>query len=86
MKVHIEKDIYLSGDGRSFQLERRSVVKGGEKKGDELYIPFAYHSSIGGAINSLIKMKVSESTATTLLELIEDIKRIESEIKAIVLI
>lgn len=83
MKVHIEKNIYLESDDRQFIIKEYTGKT--DKNGTELFITHGYFSSIKSALKHLVKMKIKESTATTLKELIDDINKIhlyiESKIK-----
>jgi predicted DNA-binding ribbon-helix-helix protein len=86
MRVHIENDLYISADGRQYTLERRSVTQSGENAGKEIYSSIGYFSPLQGAINALVKLKIADSTATTLKELIAQIDQIHLDIKAAVYI
>ncbi|GIN22589.1 hypothetical protein [Siminovitchia fordii] len=77
MKVHIEKNLYLESDGIGFSI-REYTGKNFTKDGKEIPKVHGNYSTVKSAINhGLIKMKVMESTATTLKELAEDLERIE---------
>ena len=75
MKIHIEKKLYLDSDGTQFILKQYSGKT--NDKGEETFKALGYFGNIRAAINYLIKMKIHESTATNLNELLEDVKRIE---------
>lgn len=76
-RIHIENDIYIQNDKEGSTIVRRSVAQSGKSKGTEVYAPLGYYINIQSAVKALIKMKIADSSATTLGEMIEDIKRIE---------
>jgi hypothetical protein len=84
LRVHVEGDIYISGDRFGYTLEEKRVTKTGENAGKELYMAISHHGTIAGCCSGLLKKKISESTATTLKELVSQIGQFEEEIKAAV--
>ena len=84
MKVQIEGNLYLESDGMQFIIKRYIGSK--DKNGNDLYNTLGYFSSLEHAIKHLIKLKVMESTAQTLKELLEDVKRIKSDVESMVYI
>ena len=74
MKIHIEKKLYLESDGVQYILKLYGKPNA---KGEETFKALGYFGKIRSVINYLIKMKIHESTATNLNELLEDVKRIE---------
>ena len=75
MKIHIEKTIYLENDGTQFMIKQYGKPNA---KGEETYKTLGYFGQLNSAIKYLIKMKIHESNATTLKELLADIKQIEA--------
>jgi hypothetical protein len=86
MRVHVENDLYISADGREYTLERKRVAERGKQAGEIFYTPIGHYSTLQGAINGLVKLKISESTATTLRELLASVEQIYNDIKAMVYI
>ena len=87
MRVHVEDDIYISSDAHGYVLERKRISASGKSKGQEVYQPIGYYPTIQSCIqHGLLKLKIDESTATTLKELLQSVKDIETEIKAKILI
>lgn len=86
MRVHVDGDIHISGDRYGFTVERKRIIKGGKTAGQEIYEPLGYYVTLKDAIMSVIKYRLSESTARTLKELLEEHKRIAREIEEAVLI
>lgn len=80
MRAHVENDLYISADGRQYTLERKRVIQSGDNAGDEVFTPIGYFSSLNGAVQAIAKLKISESTATTLKELLEAVERIREDI------
>lgn len=83
-RVHIENDIYMTVEHLNVTLEKRTVFKSGDKAGQENFTPFAWYSTVKGAAKGLLRLKLAESTATTLKELVADMERIEAHIDAFI--
>ncbi|NRF91488.1 hypothetical protein HQN89_10700 [Paenibacillus frigoriresistens] len=89
MKVFIE-DIIVKGKvtGKMFiesdSMQYTITVYNGKvsDKGVEAYTNKGYYATLEQAVKQIMRMKISESTATTLSELIQDIKRIERWIES----
>lgn len=86
MRVHVEDDIYLSGDRYGFTIERMTVVKSGKNEGDKQFMAMGHYSQLASAVNGLVKLKLSESTAYTLGQLLRELKEHRERIEALVLI
>lgn len=80
MKVHIEGSIFLESDEMQFVVKEYSGKT--DKDGREIYKTLGYFGSIASAIRFLVKLKLMRSTAATLQELAEDVKRIEQCIES----
>jgi hypothetical protein len=82
MKVQIEDNLYLESDGMGFMIKKYGTPYT-NKKG-ELIEPSSTegnYTSVQSAMRGLVKMKVMESTATTLNELIESVDGIKKWIQ-----
>lgn len=77
MKVQIEGNIYLESDGTQFVLKEYYTVKEGKNAGEESSNLIGYFTNVQQALMRFLRMKIMDSTATNLLQLIEDIRRIE---------
>lgn len=75
MRIHIENDLYVSGDGRGFSIERKTVTQSGENEGKESFITIGHYVSLKSCIEGLLKVKVSESVTGTLQELLAEVKQ-----------
>lgn len=84
MKVKIEDNLYLESDAYQYILREYSGKTYTEKDGKEREVSRAlgYYGTVQQAIESLVQMKLRESTATTLTELKEDLEKIRQFIKS----
>lgn len=83
MKVQIEGNLYLESDSQQFILKEytgKQSIKDGVAT--DLFKTHGYFSNIESALNKFTKMKIMESTATTLSELLAEVKGIRSYIKS----
>ena len=80
MKVQIEGQLYLESDGMQFIIKEYSGKQ--DKAGNDLYKTHGYYSSVEGAIKGLVKKKIMESTAATLLELLGEVEGIKAYIES----
>jgi hypothetical protein len=79
MKVQVEGNIYLESDEHQFIIKEYTGKI--DKNGNDLYTTHAYVTSLESAFKFLVKLKVKQSTASNLNELIIDLKRIEQFIR-----
>jgi hypothetical protein len=75
MKVTVEGNLFIESDAYNFILKEQTVKKDGSGEGKT--IVHGYFSNIEQAMKRVLKMKIKQSTATTLQELVRDIRRIE---------
>lgn len=80
MKVNIENNLYLESDSMQFILKEYNGNE--DKHGNPLYKTHGYFPNIKSALKHVMKMKIMNSTASNLIELREDIARIESMINS----
>jgi len=79
LKVHIEENLYIESDEYQFILkEYTSKV---DKHGRELYKTHGYFSKLEHVLHKLVRMKIKESNATTLKELLKEIKELKEYFK-----
>lgn len=78
MRIHVEGNIYITSDKHNFIVEEETTKQDGSGKGKT--IVHGYFSDLRSAIKHLVKMKLRQSTATTLQELVRDVQRIEEYI------
>ncbi|MDH6670203.1 hypothetical protein M2277_000847 [Paenibacillus sp. LBL] len=88
MKVCIENNLYIESDGMQFILKeytgKQSVGENG--KTTDLYKTYGYYPTVGSALNKVVKMKVMDSTAHTLGELLREVEGIREYIESTVTI
>ena len=81
MRIHVEGDIYITSDERQFiiaKLQKWKDKETGEEK--EQLIAQGYYTNLEHLISGLVKRKLLRSTATTLKELMHDLRSIREEI------
>ena len=79
MKVHIEGNLFLESDAYQYLLKEYSGKTYTNEKGEERegFRVLGYYGTIEQAIRSLVEKKIKQSTATTLNELLEEVKEIK---------
>jgi hypothetical protein len=84
MKVQIEGNLYIESDALQFIIKEYTGKVSTDKEGKEteLYNIHGYYTNVQSCIKRLVTMKIKESTASTLSELLEDVKRIEQYIES----
>lgn len=83
MKVQIEENLYIESDSQQFILKEytgKQSIKDGVAT--DLFKTHGYFSTLESALNKFTKMKIMESTASNLSELIADVKSIRSYIES----
>ena len=85
MRVHVEKDIFISSSagGLGFRVDRLIMVNVIDKDSKEVVgqredyktVAGGNFTSLSGAINGVLKFKVTESKAVTLTQLAVEIKQ-----------
>jgi uncharacterized lipoprotein YajG len=82
MKIKVEDNLYIESDHLQFYIRKYSGKT--DKDGRETYNVLGYFSSLNQAIKYLAKHKVMKSDATTVQELLNDLRRIENRINELV--
>lgn len=84
MKIQIENNLYLESDERQFILKEYSGKQSIDKHGvaTESFKTIGYYTDVRAAINKLVQMKVMESTAQTLGELLAEFESIRAYIES----
>jgi hypothetical protein len=81
----VKGKIYIESDERQFVIKEYNGATTTDKHGKvtEVSKTHGYYANINQCVKHIaLRMKVKESTATTLLELAEDVKRIERFIES----
>lgn len=71
------RELYIESDNMQFILREYYTIKDGKNEGKEASNLIGYYPSIVSALRRVLTIKVKESTAANLGELIQDMKRIE---------
>jgi hypothetical protein len=86
MKIHIQDNLYIESDSMQFIIKeytgKQTESEGG--KVTENYKTHGYYPDVKSCLNKILKMKVMGSTATTLSELLEEVKGIRQYIEQMV--
>ncbi|MGN0022218.1 MAG: hypothetical protein ACI35Z_15555 [Sphingobacterium hotanense] len=82
MKVCIENNLYIESDGMQYILKEYTGKTA--ENGTPLFKTHGYFSSIEAALNKFLKMKIMDSTAQTLGELLREVKDIREYIESTV--
>ena len=77
MNIELEKGIVLQSDELQFTL-RKEI--GADKKGDKTYRTLGYYSDLDQALEGYLKHKTRTSEATTLQEILNEIKALKNHI------
>lgn len=88
MKVQVEGNLYIESDEYQFILkEYTGAISKPAKEGEEgrpVYNTKGYFPTVESAMSKVLTMKLKQSTAQTLHELIADVERIREEIRTVV--
>ena len=80
MKIRIGKYV-ISSDSLCFTLNEEKKVKEGKNKGDEYLHPIGYYSTVESCMEGLLQYKIKKSDATSIKELVDEIKEISKFIR-----
>ena len=81
MFIQLDEDFRMTSDPKNIVLEKRSIITNKEDETTrEIWVNDGYYSSLNGLLNGYMKKSIMKSSAKTLGELAEDIKRIEKVI------
>lgn len=80
MFIQLDEDFRMKNDPNNLILEKRSIVKKEDGATKEIWVNDGYYTSINGLLNGYLRKSVIKSSASTLGELANDIKRIEKNI------
>ncbi len=84
MHIELKQGYVLTSDERSVILNKTFVPKSGENAGETVLKPVAYYSSVESALTGLVDRYTRLSDATTLKELLQEIKANKEYIKNLV--
>ena len=83
MKVHVEGNIFIESDERQYILKEYTGKTTTDKHGKthELYRVHGYFGKLEQVMKKLVKMKILNSKAETIGELLEEVKKIDRYIE-----
>jgi hypothetical protein len=80
MKVQIENNLFLESDERQFILKEYTGRQ--DKDGKDIFKIHGFFGTVQQALKAFTRMKIKQSTAETLSELVLDVNRIEEYISS----
>ncbi|MCA1029280.1 hypothetical protein LCM23_25035 [Cytobacillus kochii] len=80
MKVNIEGNLYLESDDKCFVIKEYTGKE--DNKGKALFKTFGYFPTVEQAMKKLVQMKIKQSNALTLIELVREIEGINQYIQS----
>lgn len=84
MKIKLSDDYQLTSDRLQYIIQEKKVVKEGKTQGKEYWDNIGYYSTLQGALDSYVNMRVRISDKNTLTELLAYLKEIKKEVIALV--
>lgn len=82
LKIKIEENLYLEGDSRQFMIRRYGKPTIGDDGVEvESYVTLGHYGKLEHVFDALMKMKVLESSAKSLKELLDEVKFYREEIR-----
>lgn len=84
MKVQIEDNLYIESDTYGYQVKQYNGTRYDEKleRDVEISSTLGNFSTIKGCVKHIMNMKIKESTAETLPDLLQAIERIQDYIES----
>jgi len=84
VKVQIEGNLFIESDTYGYQVKQYNGTRYDEKLGRDVEISatLGNYSTVKGCVKHIMNMKIKESTAATLPELLQAVKRIEAYIES----
>lgn len=80
MKIKLDEKHQIVSDSRQYLLQEIKVVSTGEKKGETYEDTLGYYSKIENALKAYKELRIRNSEATSIDELLELIKLLDSKI------
>jgi hypothetical protein len=80
MEIEIGKYV-ITSDPLCIVLNEKKKVKSGENKGKEYISPVGYYHTVENCMDALIELKIRESQATSLKELVDEVRKISKFIR-----
>ena len=83
MNIKIDDNYSLTSDARNVMLIENKVVQDGKNKGKPTQSVWGYYGTVESALKGYAKLKTKLSNATTIPELLADIKKIDDTIESV---
>lgn len=81
MRIDINEKYCITSDATQFYVSQKSTVGKGEKAGEERLDHIGYLSTLKQCYTFLLQRQIRESSASGFKELMEEVQRIEKELK-----
>jgi hypothetical protein len=81
LNIKIDKNYSLKSDPRNVILVENKTVQDGNNKGTEYESTIGYYGNIEQALNGYLNVKINTSEATSIKELLDEIKGVKEIIK-----
>lgn len=83
MNIKIDNNYSLRSDLRNVILVENKIIQEGENKGNPTETTVGYYGTVEGALNGYLKVKTNLSDATSIKELLDEIKNVKNTIKEV---
>lgn len=83
MNIKIDNDYKLTSDDRNVILVKTWIGQEGKSKGKEQESNVGYYANVQGALKGYLRIKTNLSDATTIKELLADVRKIEKTIEEV---
>ncbi len=77
-----KKPVLLRGADGEYEMCEQKKIKGKDGRIAQVWTPYAWYSSLQSALHRIAEWKISNSNASTLLELQNEVVRVRKEIVA----
>jgi hypothetical protein len=83
MKVTVDEDLIIESNTYGYQVKKFMGMAKDSRSGEERenWVTLAEYGSIKGCCNFILNLKIKESPAETIQELLQDVARIEEYIR-----
>lgn len=83
MNIKIDNNYSLRSDLRNVILVENKIIQEGENKGKPTETTIGYYGTVEGALNGYLKVKTNLSNATSIKELLDEIKSVKTIISEV---
>lgn len=81
MNIKIDKEYTLQSDDRNIILVKTNKVAKGKNAGETYDQNVSYHGTLQSALKDYLRVKTNSSEATTIQELLKEVKEIKKTIE-----